>query len=132
MILSIVTSMGMITFYLYIIYDNFITEETITIFKFIFNIALIFLFMLNIRYWINTHYFHLKHGELKISTGIFQHFTTKIEEIDNVDRKFDEWTIFLKNGKKKTFSDAHIPKEQKSEFKELMNLFPKVHPQVQL
>lgn len=55
-----------------------------------------------------------------------------VHQIKAIDRNFDEWTIYLNNGKKIQFSDHEISKEEKIAFREIMNQLPKLHEHVYL
>lgn len=70
--------------------------------------------------------------QLCIHRSLYKNKQILVHQIKAIDRNFEEWTIYLKNGKKIQFSDHEISKEEKPVFREIMNQLPKLHEHVYL
>lgn len=108
------------------------TKENISIIFLLFHVAYFVASLLLINDTFQKNYISLHNGFFKVTINFYTRFSFHIEELNYVDRHFDDWSIRLKNGKIHQFSDQIIRPEEKAMFKDVMNCLPKKHPEIGL
>ncbi len=107
-------------------------QESFSISYLLFHVAYFVASLLLINDTFQKNYISLQNGLFKVTTNFYTRFSFRIEEVNYVDRHFDDWSIRLKCGKVYHFSDQIIRPEEKAKFKEVMNCFPKKHSEIRL
>lgn len=115
----------------YLIYTHFYQSKDLSFGTTFLYFNMIFLSLVNGKFW-HDNVLEVKSNRIKVTVNLSNKYSFNLEDILYIDRHFDEWTFFLKNGKKYYLSQSEIQKKDIPRFRDFMLQFPKKIPSAYL